>query len=236
MYSVLSLGCSRMRAFARACKLRSTFLALVVVESPLTLTVVLVSTGAFLKIWMFADASRHPLDSVGCRHEVLKKSSHVSATYLYTKKLTICRMCTGGWADQTVCRYGIMYRYTFCMECVDQNISYISDQCCFRVATIGGGGRGCNKFVPVLRGDGTIIVPRGDLFDQPPGEMNWIRGKLAGHAGDHVVLSPEEVIFVPSPGTESSYPRPPNPSRGFHLAQTFRGGVSTYIARNGHIG
>ena len=32
-----------------------------------------------------------------------------------------------------------------------------------------GGGRGRHNFVPVLRGDGTKIAPRGDLFDQPPG-------------------------------------------------------------------
>ena len=72
------------------------------------------------------------------------------------------------------------------------------------------GGRGCNKFVPVLGGDGAKIIPPGDLFYQPPGEMNWIRGKLADHAWDHVVLSPEGVVLVSSPGTESSYPRPPN--------------------------
>ena len=34
-----------------------------------------------------------------------------------------------------------------------------------------GGGRGCNIFVPVLRGNGTKISPTGDRFDQPPGEM-----------------------------------------------------------------
>ena len=71
------------------------------------------------------------------------------------------------------------------------------------------GGRGCNKLVPVLRGDGTKIASPGDLLDQLPGEMNRVRGKLADHAGHHVVLSPEGVVFVPSPGTESSYPRPP---------------------------
>ena len=31
-----------------------------------------------------------------------------------------------------------------------------------------GGGRGCNKFVPVLGGNGTKIAPTGDIFDQPP--------------------------------------------------------------------
>ena len=71
------------------------------------------------------------------------------------------------------------------------------------------GGRGCNNFVPVLRGNGTKIAPTGGIFDQPPGGMSWIRGKLADHVGDHVVLSPEEGVFVTSPGTESSYPRLP---------------------------
>ena len=69
------------------------------------------------------------------------------------------------------------------------------------------GGRGCHRFVPVLGGDGTKIAPRGNLFDEPPGEMSSIRGKLADHVGDHVVLLPEEVVLVPSPGMESSYPR-----------------------------
>ena len=36
-----------------------------------------------------------------------------------------------------------------------------------------------------------------------------IWGKLADHVGDHVVLSPEGAALVTSPGTESSYPRPP---------------------------
>ena len=70
------------------------------------------------------------------------------------------------------------------------------------------GGRGCNKCVPVLRGNGTKIAPTGYIFDQPPGGMSWVRGKLAGHVGGHVVLSPEEGVLVTSPGTESSYPRP----------------------------
>ena len=52
---------------------------------------------------------------------------------------------------------------------------------------------------------------KGDLFDQPPGEMSSIWGKLADHIEDAVVLSPEEVVLVTSPGTESSYPRPPHP-------------------------
>ena len=68
-----------------------------------------------------------------------------------------------------------------------------------------GGGRGCNKFVPVLGGDGTKIVPTGDTFDQPPGGISFIRGKLADHVGDYLVLSPEGAVLVTSPGTESSY-------------------------------
>ena len=71
------------------------------------------------------------------------------------------------------------------------------------------GRRGCNSFVPVLRGNGTKIAPTGDIFDQPPRGMSWIRGKLADHVGDHVVLSPEKCVLVTSPGTESSYPRLP---------------------------
>ena len=34
------------------------------------------------------------------------------------------------------------------------------------------GGRGCNKFVPVLGGDGTKIAPPGDLVDQPLGKVS----------------------------------------------------------------
>ena len=34
------------------------------------------------------------------------------------------------------------------------------------------GGEGCNKFVPVLVGDGTKRSPTGDIIDQPPGEMS----------------------------------------------------------------
>ena len=36
-----------------------------------------------------------------------------------------------------------------------------------------------------------------------------VRGKLADHVGDHVVLSPEGVVLVPSPGTESFESPPP---------------------------
>ena len=34
-----------------------------------------------------------------------------------------------------------------------------------------GRGRGCNKCVPVLGGNGTKMVPTGDIFDQPLGQM-----------------------------------------------------------------
>ena len=71
------------------------------------------------------------------------------------------------------------------------------------------GGRGCNKCVPVLRGNGTKIAPTGDIFDQPCGGVSWIVGKLADHVRDHVVLSPEDGVLMTSPGTESSYSRPP---------------------------
>ena len=71
------------------------------------------------------------------------------------------------------------------------------------------GRRGCHKFVPVLGVDRTKIAPPGDLYDQPSSERSRIWGKLAGLVGDHVILSPEGVILMTSPGTESSYPRLP---------------------------
>ena len=71
------------------------------------------------------------------------------------------------------------------------------------------GGRGCNIFVPVLGGNGTKIAPTGDIFDQPPGQMRWIRDKLADHIGDRAVSSPEGAVLVTSPGMKSSYPPPP---------------------------
>ena len=71
------------------------------------------------------------------------------------------------------------------------------------------GEAGNSNFVPVLGGDGTKIAPTGDIFGQPPGGMSSVRGKLANHVGDHVVLSPEGVVLATSTGTESSYPRPP---------------------------
>ena len=73
----------------------------------------------------------------------------------------------------------------------------------------GWGGRGCRTFVPVLGGEPTKIPPPGDMLDQYPGQMNSIRCKLADHVRGHVVLSPEKVVLMTSPGTESSYVRPP---------------------------
>ena len=35
-----------------------------------------------------------------------------------------------------------------------------------------GGRRGCHKFVPVLGWDKSKVASRGDLCDQPPGEMS----------------------------------------------------------------
>ena len=43
---------------------------------------------------------------------------------------------------------------------------------CFESFNDWGGGRGCNKFSPVLGGDVTKVAPPGNLFDQPPDEMN----------------------------------------------------------------
>ena len=104
-------------------------------------------------------------------------------------------------------------------------------------------GRGCNKFVPVLRGNGTKIAPTGGICVQPPGEMSWIRGKLADHVGDHAVLSPEEVILVTSSGTELSHPRPSqslNNSMQITSGQQYNVGekptVILYIYINRHVG
>ena len=70
-------------------------------------------------------------------------------------------------------------------------------------------GRGCRNFIPVLGGDDTKLAPPRDIFDQSAGKMSSIRGKSVNHVGDHVVLSPEGVVLIISPGMESSYPRPP---------------------------
>ena len=99
-----------------------------------------------------------------------------------------------------------------CGRCTKNMFLFI---CCLQFF-ISWRGRGCNIFVPVLGGNGTKIAPTGDIFGQPPGQMRWIRGKLADHVGDHVVSSPEGAVLVTSPGTKSLYSRPPqslNPSK-----------------------
>ena len=62
-----------------------------------------------------------------------------------------------------------------------------------------GGGRGCNKFVPVLGGNGTKIASAGDMFEQSPGQMRWIRGNLADHVGGPI---PGRGCFEDLPGDE----------------------------------
>ena len=63
------------------------------------------------------------------------------------------------------------------------------------------GARRCRKCVPVLGEDGTKTAPPGDIFDQPPGGLILIRGKLADHVNDHAVLSPERAVLVTTPET-----------------------------------
>ena len=65
-----------------------------------------------------------------------------------------------------------------------------------------------SEICPVLGGNARKYPLSGIYWTNTlPGEMSSIRGKLADHVGDHVVLSPEGVGLVTSPGTESSYPR-----------------------------
>ena len=73
-----------------------------------------------------------------------------------------------------------------------------------------GGGRGCYEFVPVLRGNGTKTTPTEDIFDQPPGGVISIRGKLADHVGDHVVLTPGRGCCGDLPG-DGIVVSPPSP-------------------------
>ena len=49
---------------------------------------------------------------------------------------------------------------------VARKIWFVSKCKVFSGSTIGG-GRGCHKFVPVLGGDGTVIAPTEDLFNNP---------------------------------------------------------------------
>ena len=90
-----------------------------------------------------------------------------------------------------------MKYFCYDMRCIDDRWNLNALLTCSTIER----GRGCNKFVPVLRGNGTKVAPTGDICVQPPGEMSWIRGKLADHVGDHAVLSPEEVVLVTSSGT-----------------------------------
>ena len=95
------------------------------------------------------------------------------------------------------------------------------------------GGRGCRKFVPVLGGDGAKTAPPGDIFDQPPGKLSSIWGKLTDHVEDHAVLSAEEVVSVTTPGTESTYPHPPQSLNDSKLLAPWRS--LTYISpRSSH--
>ena len=72
------------------------------------------------------------------------------------------------------------------------------------------GGRGCRKFVPVLKGNGPKIARPGDIFDQSPGEMSSIQGKLADHIEDRAVLSSEVAVLATTPGRNRCIPGPPN--------------------------
>ena len=54
----------------------------------------------------------------------------------------------------------------------------------------------------------TKTASPGDITDQSPHEMSSIRGKLADHVGDYVLLSLEGAVLVTCPGIESSYRRP----------------------------
>ena len=71
----------------------------------------------------------------------------------------------------------------------------------------GGGGGGVLNLFRVW-GGGTKNSPTGDTFDQLPGEMSQIRGKIAYNIGDYLVSSPKGAVMVSSPGTESLNPRP----------------------------
>ena len=48
-----------------------------------------------------------------------------------------------------------------------------------RNRSMNGGGGGSRTLVPVLGEEDTKKSPRGDIIDQPPGEMRRIRYKLA---------------------------------------------------------
>ena len=63
--------------------------------------------------------------------------------------------------------------------------------------------------------------------------MSWIQGKLADQVVDNVVLSPEEGVLVTSPGTESSYPRPP---QSLNNSKSERNYFGAEIREGGNVG
>ena len=65
---------------------------------------------------------------------------------------------------QTVCMYARSIRCANSFSLLQQAVQV-------RAVQRLGGGRGCNKFVSVLGGDGTKIAPTGDLFGHPPSQM-----------------------------------------------------------------
>ena len=52
-------------------------------------------------------------------------------------------------------------------------------------------------------------------------------GNLADSLGDHVVLYPEGVVLVTSPGTKSLYPRHLQSLKHFHVEYAYSNSVST---------
>ena len=54
---------------------------------------------------------------------------------------------------------------------VGSDVHALIKELAIRTSSTIGGWRGCNIFVPVLRGNGTKIAPTGDKFDQPPGQI-----------------------------------------------------------------
>ena len=98
-----------------------------------------------------------------------------------------------------------------------------------------GGGGGYNNFAPNLGGDGTKKSLTRDIFDPLFGGISLIRGKLADHVGDHVVLSPEGAVLVTSTGTESSYPRPPQSLNNSKQQQQPNPPPAPFPLKNNHV-
>ena len=57
--------------------------------------------------------------------------------------------------------------------------------------------------------DDTKNNPLGDILDEISDEMSLLRGELADHVEDHVVLSPEGTVFWSSPGRNRRTSLPP---------------------------